>query len=584
MKIFCYTFSLLLFLQAQVFAQDALFENIANAAGIQQAVNGRNFGAAWGDFDNDGDADLFVATVPNNDLYRNDGGVFTNIAASAGVQDGDMEAIGAAWGDYDGDGDLDLYVCNIEPITGDLPINRLYKNNGDGTFTDVAHEAGVEGYPEEHDHEDEAASLPTQVEEEYEEGAFTSASWIDYDLDGWLDLMVSSRTYGPVLYKNLGDGSFEYVSEEAGLLAEHDHEIETDTAQEDEHDHDYYSIEHAAWGDYDNDGDLDVYFSIAVAHAHDHESEAASFPQQDEHEGDQTENRFFVNNGDGTFTEMTDEVGLGAPNAASSNSAVWGDYDNDGDVDLFVCNIGSINEDTAIPQHLYQNNGDGTFTDVFPQSGMTEQFYLFNASWVDLNNDGWLDLLAINHPDHDDYPAGQLYPFPHPIFMNNGDGTFTNINETADQALLDTGVDDINHLIAVSCGDLDNDGDLEFLFTENHGEGPTLLYENNAVGDNHWLNIQLQGNGANGFAFGARVKATVGGVTQIRQCGFGDTGFGSQSSSVIHFGLGAEISAEVQVTWLDGSSESFGEMNADQFITVIQSEGEQTVVKSWYLY
>ena len=497
----------------------------------------------------------------------------------------------------------------------DRVVNRLYRNNGDGTFTDVAHQAGVEGYPEEHhDHEHEhegeesasPASIPSQEDGHDDDlleegGAFTGASWVDYNLDGLLDLMVTSRTFGPVLYENHGDGTFEYASEEAGFLEEHEHEehgheehgAETQEEGEHEEEHEFYAVEHAAWGDFDNDGDLDVFFSIAVAHdhedEHDHEGEAdpAAVPQQDGHDEEEhaeTENRFFVNNGDGTFTEMTDEAGLGVPNVASSNSAVWGDYDNDGWLDLFVCNIGSVNEETAVPQHLYHNNGDGTFTDVFESSGMDPQYYLFNAAWADLNNDGWLDLLTINHPDHEDYPAGVLYPFPHPVYMNNGDGTFININATVDQAVLDTGIVDINHLIAVSCGDIENDGDLDFIFTENHADGPTLLYANHAAGENNWLKLKLAGDGPNPFAFGARVVATAGEATMIRQCGFGDTGFGSQSSSTIHFGLGDASSAQIRVIWPDGAHELFGNVEAGQMTTLTRGEGVETPITDWQVH
>lgn len=589
------------------FSQDTMFVDRASEAGIQGAVYDLQFGVAWGDFDNDGDDDLFVARDHQNQLFQNNGdGTFVDIAEAAGVDDHEMAAIGAAWGDYDGDGDLDLYVVNSASEDEEVEVeNRLFRNNGDGTFTNVAEETGVDGHlDEEHDHDHSGKTVSPAQEEDHdhdhaeESGGYTSAAWADYDNDGDLDLFATSRVHGVVLYENHEGIEFHNITEEAGLVIEaHDHgeEHEEDHAEEEEgheeeeHEEGGVGVEHASFGDFDNDGDLDLYLSVAVAHEHDHEEEAEAKvdPSQEETEEEhaETENRFFMNNGDGTFSDKTDDYELGDPNEAVTHSSVWGDYDNDGWFDLLVLNLGSFNEGTAEASRLFHNNGDGSFTDMAETAGLVDVIYPFGATWADLNNDGWLDIVMINHPSHDDFEAGEFYERPHPIFMNNGDGTFTNINKEPVDAILDTGVTDINHVIGLSVSDYDNDGDLDYAITENHGDGPFLLYTSNTIADgNHWVQIALQQDGLNPFAVGSRVEVTAGGMTQYRLLDAGSTGFASQSSQTLHFGLGQATSAEVKVVWNDGSHELFSGLAVDQQNTLIKGQGTLTSIPNWVNY
>lgn len=586
-----------------VLAQDTLFIDSAVEAGLQGSANELQYGLAWGDFDNDGDVDLFIAARPANQLFRNNGdGTFTDIAANAGVEDAEMAAFGAAWGDFDGDGWLDLFVCNMGAVEdGHEAEDRLFRNNGDGTFTNVADEAGVSGHGEPGDHE--------HGEEETPYGGSVSAAWADCDLDGDLDLLVSNRNRGAVLYENQGDGTFHNATHEAGLeLALHDpHEddghVETAAlpAQVEEEPHEeeaVIGVDHAAWGDYNNDGYPDLFLSVPVVEEHDHaheddrahDSETSSVPAQDdghdhgEEEHTVTENRLFRNNGDGTFTETTDEAGVGDPNEAVTHSGAWGDFNRDGWLDLLVANLGSENEGTAAPQRLYRNNGDGTFTEVAAEAGIADEIYIISSAMADFNNDGWLDIAMLNHPSHADFAAGEFYEVPHPLFRSNGDGTFANINPDAVEALLETGVADINHLTGMAWADYDMDGDLDCVLSENHGDGPLLLYENHlAAAGNQWLQATLEQPGMNRFAVGARVTAAHGGGEQVQYAGQGGHAFASQNSHVVHFGLGDDEAAEVAVIWNDGTRETFGTLSAGSRHHLVRGQGTVTAVRDWMI-
>lgn len=565
----------LLFGCQSVFSQDTYFQDVATQAGLQGLIDRVQYGVSWGDFDGDRDEDCFIATHPGNQLFRNQGdGTFIDVSLEAGITDPDYGASGGAWGDYDGDGDLDLFVTNLatEKVGAEFVPNRLFENNN-GVFTDVADRAGVSGIVQE------------------VTGGSTGAAWIDYNGDGHLDLMVCNRYRGALLYKNNGDGTFAFASHEAGLIHEHEGE-EHEGEEHEEHDHEaeLTSVEHAAWGDFDGDGDLDVYFCVAVAaehtHSHDGEHEESGHEEEHEEEAHETANFLFRNNGDGTFENVTEEAGLHDPNFAVSHCAVWGDYDNDGDLDLFVSNLGSVNEKTAAASRLYRNNGDGTFTEIGETVGLRENYYTFNAAWVDVNNDGFLDLSIVYHPSHADFPAGVLYQYPHPLYLSNGDGTFTNINAAVEDAILITGLVDISHLIGLAWNDMDGDGDLDAVFTENHGDGPIRLYRNDslAVG-RQWLSVALKADGFNTHAVGAKVFVSAGSQTQMRIMGAGAAGWGSSSPLRLHFGLGEQSAAVVTVRWPDGNLESFGEQTAGRRITLIQGEGKAaTPVMHWMVY
>ena len=354
------------------------FVDVATAAGISDASHDDK-GAFWGDFDNDGYDDLYVTTYGTNKLYHNNGnGTFTDVTTTAGV--GDTGAgFGATWGDFDEDGYLDLYVANYGQG------NKLYLNNGDGTFTDVTSTAGVGNT-----------------------GFNYGALWFDFDSDGSLDLCVTDISGQSIkLYRNNRNGTFTDVSTAAGVDGP-----ENGVG--------------LSWGDYDNDGHHDLFVASAG-----------------------NADKLFRSNGDGTFTE--EAVAAGVASWAQGFGPAWGDFDNDGNIDLFVANKNSINL-------LYRNNGDGTFADVTAAAGVGgDGGNSRSASWVDFDGDGDLDLSVVNYGS-----ANKLY-------RNNGDDTFTDVASIA-------GVGDTGSSMASAWGDFDGDGDLDLYVANSYQANKLYRY------------------------------------------------------------------------------------------------------------
>jgi len=279
-------------------------------------------GASWADYDNDGFIDLFVASVGVNELYHNDGdGTFTRVYQGEIIVD-EARSTGACWGDYDNDGDLDLFVCNYPDPNYPNFNNSLYQNNGDGTFTKIEDDPVVTSG-----------------------GKSQDCAWGDYNQDGYLDLFVINYDENNFLYQNNGDGTFTQITE--GVMV-----------------NDGGFSYGCNWVDYDSDNDLDMF----VANKY--------------------ENSLYHNNGDGTFSKVT--RGALVTDASPSYGASWADYDRDGDLDVYVVNA---NEE---PNNLYQNNGDGTFTKVTGGNLVTDFFISKSSSWIDFDNDGDLDLFVAN--------------------------------------------------------------------------------------------------------------------------------------------------------------------------------------------
>jgi hypothetical protein len=336
---------------------------------------GSPLAAAWGDYDGDGFIDLFVgASFGQRDfLYRNNGnGTFTQIT-TGDIVTLPSDTTSAVWGDYDNDGHLDLFISNVF----DPAADRLFHNNGDGSFTRVTEGSLVS---------DSAQGL--------------CAAWADYDRDGWLDLFVAN--YGgqnDFLYRNLGDGTFERIFDAAPVFAGGNSQT-------------------AAWADFDNDGDPDLavgYFDLSGSFVYRNEgggqftplpsmfnesaTQGLSWADYD-NDGDldlmvavtdRRNDRLYENQGDGTFLLATES--LVSNDGASTTTPSWGDYDNDGWLDLFVSgNLGDENR-------LYHNNGDGTFTLVTEGSITTDgggDIGSYGAAWGDYDNDGRLDLFVAN--------------------------------------------------------------------------------------------------------------------------------------------------------------------------------------------
>ena len=289
---------------------------------------------AWADFDRDGDLDLFVGMrYSENRLYRNDAGYFVDVAATLGLADAE-DTRAAAWGDYDGDGDVDLYVGY--PVDAGTP-NRLYRND-DQVFVNVATGLGMDLV-----------------------GTTRQPSWIDYDGDGDLDLFVAMRDQPNRLFRNDGPAgdpngggpawSFADVTEESGLG-------------------DPRRTVGVVWFDYDRDGDLDIHVS--------------------NQNGD--EDAFFRNEGDGTFVDVAPALGMNHPNRGDEYGSVAPavtDHDSDGDLDLFIATYG--------PDILWRNEGDGTFTDVTDPATLGADYHSTTAAWGDADHNGLPDLIVTSY-------------------------------------------------------------------------------------------------------------------------------------------------------------------------------------------
>ncbi len=463
---------------------------------------------------------------------------FTRITDGPQVNDGGW-TFGVSWVDYDGDGYPDLHINNWV-YNSDEAVNYLYHNNGDGTY-----------------------SL-TSDEEIIGDGGSTSSTWGDYDNDGDLDAYVSCPQKLNYFYTNDGDGTFtKATSGPLGNLQE--------------------ITEEASWVDYDNDDDLDLfvanhlfpgdpYIIICALYRNDSgsftmldnssigliEDEGGSIAWCDyDNDGDLdvmwSRNEkiavFFDNDGDGTFTQITDNEIVRMPRKYHFSPA---DYDNDGDLDIYT------NADYPGPPYLCKNTGDGDFELVTGQDIAVDYGYWTGGYWGDYDNDGYQDLFITGHYYYE--------PYPNRLYHNEGDGTFTRI-------LTGVVATDIEPTSAVAWADHDRDGDLD-LFAVNVNNVNNVLYINNGNA-NAWIQITLVGTNSNRSAIGAkiRLKATINGepVWQLREIS-ARGGFFVQNSLTAHFGLGdAAIIDSIKIEWPSGMVDVYTDVAPNQFITYTET-------------
>jgi hypothetical protein len=490
------------------------FTDVATAAGVaflhvdDVAPFGMvSSGVAWGDFDADGDEDLYLTDMDRpNRLYRNDGdGTFTDVAEAFGVTDGIGLHCASVWGDYDGDGDLDLYLGN------DLRDgNRLYRNDGE-RFVEVAEEAGL-----------------------FERSQTTAAAWGDFDSDGWLDLYVVNYAvcWDPTcgvegardhVYHNRGDGTFENWSDSLGITTTMGGGFQ------------------ATWTDYDNDGDLDIYV-VNDTRAFEYEFGRHNYLfRNDDRPGP----------GGWQFTEVSRQVGAGL--AINGMGLGVGDLDNDSYMDFWMSNSSS--------SALLHNQRNGTFRNIATLTGTD---YTPNFSWatsfLDVNNDGWEDLFIA---------AGSPYDIhPNTIFLNRGGLQFTDIGKEA-------GVNNAADQRSASYADYDGDGDLDLYVQTYKGYGQLFRNDTPAEASGHWLKVVLRGRGPNTSGIGARVHVlTPDGRRQTREVRVG-SGLGGNDQIAPHFGLGRNPSVTaIEVEWTDGTVQKLPGQPANRTV-VVEQTGER---------
>jgi enediyne biosynthesis protein E4 len=530
----------------------ARFTDVAKQAGLTQpiiygGIETKSYiievvgcGVAFLDYDNDGWLDLFVLNGTRlegappgatNRLYRNNrDGTFTDVTEKAGlVRTGWASAVTV--GDYDNDGREDLFVTYYGH-------NVLYHNNGDGTFTDVTEKAGLR-----------------QDAVRYGAGC----TWVDFDRDGHLDLCVANYlnttlerlpkpgenadctwkgvpvNCGPrglptgsvQLFRNNGDGTFADVSRQSGVAAASGSYPMTAVA-----------------ADYDNDGWPDIYIAC-----------------------DSTPSWLFRNQHDGTFREEALERGVALSEDGLEQAGMGigvGDYDLDGSLDIFKTHF---SDDTNV---LYRNDGKGNFDDVTIRAGIgVETRYVgWGAGIIDLDNDGLPDLFLVTGGVYADVERKlPAYPFrtPRLVFRNLGGGRF---EELIDEA--GPGVAEAHTSRGCAFGDFDNDGDVDVLVM-NMNEPPSLL-RNDVTGNGHWVKVLLVGVTSNRSAIGARVTARYAGRTQAQELS-AQSSFYSANDRRLHFGLGSATVVDLTIRWPNGATEQIPNVAADQLVVIREGTG-----------
>ncbi len=505
-------------------------------------------GAAFIDYDNDGWQDIFLASgtrldglPPNvtstNRLYRNNGdGKFSDTTEKAGlVRTG--WAQGVCVGDYDNDGYDDLFVSSYGK-------NALYHNNGTGTFTDVAEKAGV-------------ANNRTRWG--------SGCAFLDYDRDGYLDLFVASYIdldlktaplpeTGPCLYKGLtvacgppgltggtnmlyrnkGDGTFTDVSEKAGITKTNG----------------TYGLG-VLTGDFDNDGWPDIYVANDSAPA-----------------------ALYHNNKNGAFTDIGVEAGAafsidGKPQAGMGVTA--GDYDRDGWLDIFKTNFSG---DTS---SLYHNIGKGIFDDVtFPAGiGLNTRWLGWGCGFVDVDNDGWPDIFLVNghvYPEVERLTTEAGYAQRKVLYHNLRNGRFADVSDKAGEAVLKP-----NASRGAAFGDFDNDGDIDILISSVNG--PPELLRADSSNQNNWIKIKTIGVKSNRNGIGARIKCVTQDGSQIDEVRSGGSYY-SQNDLRVHFGLGKNQRVKtLEIQWPSGQVDTLTNIAANQIITVKEKAGIIRTIK-----
>ena len=494
------------------------------------------------DYDRDGWLDIYFTNAPTvamslkgqkakGALYHNNhDGTFTDVTDKAGIGT-PCFAMGGAVGDYDNDGWPDLYITCYGG-------NVLYHNNGDGTFSDVTKKAGVA------------------------DGRWsTGAAFGDYDGDGFLDLMVVDyvdlrlnalpefggapnckfrgldvqcgprglKGSGDSLFHNKGDGTFADVSKAAGV---------NDPSG-------YYGMQ-VVWGDFNNTGRPDAFVT-----------------------NDSTPKFLYKNEGSGKFSEIGLESGTAVNEDGAEQASMGlavGDYNHTGRPSLYITNF---SDEYSL---LFRNDGDWNFTDVSYKAGVAVPslpYVKWGAAFVDLDNDGWLDVIAVSghvYPQVDTLPSGARYREPKILQMNQKDGTFCDASTQGGAALREP---QVSRGLAV--GDLFNDGNMDVVI--NNLDGAPVVLKNHGVAGRHWVSFELAGTKSNRLAIGARLKLVAAGITQTEEIHSGGS-YLSQNDLRVHFGLNQATKIDsLEIRWPSGKVETLKDLEADKFYSALEGQG-----------
>jgi hypothetical protein len=516
------------------------FTHYKGSRGVSTILEEAGPGVCVADFDGDGFVDIYFVNGRDlhgdgvnarNALYRNNGdGTFTDLTVKAGVP-GNAYGLGCVWGDYDNDGHADLYVSQYGK-------NVLYRNNGDGTFTDVTQKAHVDG-----------ADFGTVFH--------TGATFFDYDRDGYLDLYAGGYVeFGPtspqkcvigrdveascppstykgspaVLYHNNHDGTFTNVTKAAGIFQPNGKNLSVGAA------------------DYDNDGWSDLFVA-----------------------NDGLDVYLYHNEHNGTFKERALTTGIARSANGNTIAAMCislADYDNDGNLDLYISDFQGAGD------HIWHNDGDGFLEEVTDRAGITAatvRVLSFGGGFFDYDNDGRLDLFIANghvYQGVEKTAANIQYKQINSLFHNDGDGRFSEVSPVGGNGFSTPRLGR-----GAAFADFDNDGFPDIVIG-NSGDPPTLLHNGGSSG-NHFLTLKLVGTKSNRDAMGARIKVVSGGMTQIREVSGGGS-YLSQSDLRAHFGLGNRTKTDsIEVAWPSGTVQTFRDVAADRFYVV--QEGKEAL-------
>ncbi|HUE43343.1 MAG TPA: CRTAC1 family protein [Candidatus Sulfotelmatobacter sp.] len=503
---------------------------------------------------------------------------------------------GLAFFDYDNDGWLDIYLTNGTRFDanwkpGEEPTSHLYENNRDGTFTDVTAKSGIG-----------------------RTGWQTGVCVGDYDNDGWDDLFCCFWGHN-ILFRNNGDGTFTDVTKKTGLYKEEVHWGAGCT-----------------WIDYDRDSHLDLFVCNYIKLDPEQTPVKSGDPAMCQWKGIPTmcgprglpgdTNILYHNNGDGTFTDVTEKAGILKPGPRYSITAVSYDFDNDGWPDIYVAvdsqpsillknnHDGTFTDQAVIAGvaysedgheqagmgvgvadydcdgwldifktnfaddtcNLYHNSKDGTFSDVTFSSGVgiNNQYVAWGCGFVDYDNDGWADIIQVNghvYPEIEGHDTGQQFKNPRLVYRNLGNGRFKDVS-----AEMGTGISEKFSSRGAAFGDYDNDGDIDVLIL-NMNDPPSLL-RNDGGNQQNWIKVKLVGTKCNRTAIGARVRVVTGTHSQIDEVHSGSSVM-SQGDLRLHFGVGkAQIIDAVEVKWPTTQKiEKFTQIKPNQILTIREGAG-----------